>query len=206
MEEIGWEADVSKATVHLYFGSKERLFTEAVRSAMEPLMKLGELKVVEWKGSMSSLLRELVQAWRDITSTHPAGELLKLMITEGPAFPALAQQADTLIGQAHAVVTNLLERGIRNGEFRPCDAAMTAHVLLASLGFHEICRYSNGAFGKTAEPDDAFFSTYLDFVLNGLSSALSKTGVREEAGRKDGRQARRSRFRCNKAHLVKAPI
>lgn len=168
MEEIGWEAGVSKATVHLYFGSKERLFTEAVRSAMEPLMKENGIKIAEWKGSVSALLRELILAWRGIARTHPVGELLKLMITEGPAFPALAHQADALVGYAHAVVAKLLERGIRNGELRPCDAAMTAHILLAPLGFHEIRRYSNGVFGKTADPDDAYFSTYLGLVLDGL--------------------------------------
>lgn len=168
MEEIGQEAGVSKATAHLYFGSKERLFTEAVRNAMEPLMKNGELKVAEWKGSVSSLLCELILAWRDIASTHPVGELLKLMITEGPAFPTLAQQADALVDHAHTVVAGLLERGIRNGELHPCDTAMTAHILLAPLGFQEIRRSSNGAFGKTTEPDDAYFSTYLNLVLNGL--------------------------------------
>lgn len=168
MGEIGALAGVSKATVHLYFGCKEDLFTAALLHVTEPLLQKGEDTIAEWRGSMSSLLRHLVLAWLDIARSHRVGEILKLMLAEGGRFPVLAQQGEALILRAHALVASLVERGVQSGEFLPCDAAATAHVLLAPLGFRELCKCSNGAFGEAGEPDDAYFSTYLDLVLHGL--------------------------------------
>lgn len=168
MEEIGQEAGVSKATAHLYFGSKERLFTEAVRSAIDAVQAEGARHVGEREGSVRSQLRSWLFAWRAIASNHRVGELLKLAMAESQAFPVLAHQAQALAGHAHREVANLLERGIRSGEIRSCDTAVTAQLLLAPFEFHEIRRTCGGAFGEAAAPDDAYFSTYLDLVLNGL--------------------------------------
>lgn len=62
-----------------------------------------------------------------------------------------------MTGRVHAIVKDLLERGIRNGEFRSCDTAMNANIILAPLGFHEDWRLSREPFGLGEASDDAYF-------------------------------------------------
>lgn len=170
MEEIAARAGVSKGTVFLYFDSKEALFMDAIRRVVEPLLKKSEFALDEWHGTMSSLLRQLVLGWQQLVKSNPVGEVLKLMLTEEGTFPSLVQQGEMLIGRVRRVVSNIIERGIQTGEFRPCDSTATAQILLAPLGIRELHRYSSASFGVTADSDDAYFSAYVDMVSHGLAT------------------------------------
>lgn len=170
MEEIGARAGVSKGTVYLYFGSKEQLFIDTMRSVVDPLLEKGEFTVVEWSGPMPDLLHQLMLGWRKLAKDNPVGDVLKLMLAEGAAFPALARQGELLIGRVHAIVRKLIERGIGNGEFRPCDPELTARIILAPLGLREICRAATTSFCVAATSDEAYFSAYIDIVLHALDA------------------------------------
>jgi AcrR family transcriptional regulator len=167
MDEIGACAGVSKGTVYLYFGTKERLFTEAVRHGTEALLEKTELIAADEQASASSTLQRLVSTWDALAAGQSTGDVLKLLLIEASTMPVVARYTERLFERLHALVQGLVDRGIRNGEFRTCNSPMVARIILATLYSHGVGRCLTELLGGAAE-DNLY--THIDLVLHGLAN------------------------------------
>lgn len=167
MDEIGARAGVSKGTVYLYFGTKERLFAEAVRHGTEALLEKTERIAAEEQGSAPGMLRRLVSTWDVIAAGQSTGAVLKLLLMESSALPSVTRYTEKLFERMHALIQALVERGLRDGDFRPCSSTMIARIICAALYWHALGRCSAELICGPAEED---LYSHIELVLHGLAN------------------------------------
>src|SRR5262252_8704646 len=71
LDDVARRAGVSKGTVYLYFSSKEELFKAVVREGLVPLLERGEKMVAEHRGSIATLIDQLVRGWWEAVGHTP---------------------------------------------------------------------------------------------------------------------------------------
>jgi AcrR family transcriptional regulator len=170
LDDVAARAGVSKGTVYLYFPSKEELFKQVVRTGLLPVLEEGAVLLEQHQGPAADLLRALLFGWWErIGATRLAG-IPKLMLSEAGNFPELAAfYYDTVIQRGCALLTDVLRRGMKSGEFRAVDADIAADVLIAPLLMLVLWRYSFAACCPRAKIDPAtFIGTQIDLLLDGL--------------------------------------
>ena len=155
LDDIAARAGVSKGTLYLYYSSKEALLKAVVEQNIIPIVVMG------W--------------WQQFGSTKLSG-VPKLIVAESSNFPELAQYYhDSVLQPAHAVMRQVIERGIQSGEFAPCDSLTTVHVLFAPMVMLALWRHS---FAPCC-PDNLdplnYLNRYLELALEALKSKEPKT-------------------------------
>src|SRR3989441_12389674 len=134
LAEVARRAGVTKGTLYLYFDSKEALFKAMVRETIVPVIAQGEAMARSFTGSARELFERLVREyWRLVGETALAG-IPKLMMAEAANFPELARfYYDEVVTRGHRLMGGVLERGIRDGEFRPVDVKVAVKLAMAPL-------------------------------------------------------------------------
>src|SRR6266571_2738791 len=118
LDDVARRAGVAKGTIYLHFRDKEALFQEIIRSALSPLV--GTLESV-LRGDLPARLvaEQVVDIFvREVFGTRRK-DVIRLIITEGPRFPSLAEfYYREVLGRAIAAVRGLLRRAFERGEIR----------------------------------------------------------------------------------------
>jgi AcrR family transcriptional regulator len=168
IDDVARRAGVAKGTIYLYFRDKEALFQELVRTMLVPLIHALEATPPDVP------IRALLQAFIDLFVREVYGtkrrDVLRLVITEGPRFPKLAEfYYRTVVERAMTALRALLERAAKRGELKH-DALMRFPQLLIAPGIVAIIW--SGLFDRFAPLDvAAMMRAHLDFLF-------SKGGVR----------------------------
>src|SRR6201986_1405952 len=89
LDDIAKRAGVAKGTIYLHFKDKESMFEELIRTAIVPLV--GRLAgPPPASGSVRDMIEGVALNFiREIVST-PRADIVRLIIAEGPRFPAIA--------------------------------------------------------------------------------------------------------------------
>src|SRR5881296_558128 len=134
LEDVARRAGVTKGTVYLYFDSKEALFKAVVRQTIVPVIAHGEALAQSFTGSARELLERLVREyWRLVGETKLAA-VPKLMMAEAATFPELTRfYYDEVVARGHRLMAGVIERGIKNGEFRPVNVMVAAKLAMSPL-------------------------------------------------------------------------
>src|SRR5690349_22013716 len=134
LDDVARRAGVTKGTVYLYFESKEALFKAVVRETIVPVIAKGEALARGFTGSARELLEQLVREyWRLVGETAAAG-IPKLMMAEAATFPELTRfYYDEVVTRGHRLMAGVIERGIKNGEFRPVDVKLAAKLAMSPV-------------------------------------------------------------------------
>ena len=172
-EEVATRAGVSKGTLYLYYPSKEDLLKEVVRQNVVNQIVEGVDLIRHFDGSTSELLARVLRLWWQRMGETRASGILKLMMSEARNFPDIAQfYVDEVIKPSHAMLSELVQRGIDSGEFRPVDVENAVHALVAPLLFLVMNKHSLDAchVGAKFEPK-AVIEAQIDLVLHGLQTA-----------------------------------
>ncbi len=172
-EEVAARAGVSKGTLYLYFASKEELLKEVIRANVVNQIAEGMDIVRQFEGRTSDLLALMLRLWWERIGETPASGIVKLMLSEARNFPELAQfYVDEVVTPSHRMLAEVLERGIRRGEFRPIRVDAVVHALVAPLMFLVLDKHSLGACagGPPFEPQGVI-EAQIDMVLHGLQTA-----------------------------------
>jgi AcrR family transcriptional regulator len=169
-EDIAARAGVSKATLYLYFTSKDDLLKGLIADGFASHVGIEERETTDDMAS-GELLREALAAWRSALMEGDAGGLLKLVCTEVRSFPELADLwSRDLIEPVRRLVSRLVVRGIARGEFRPVDPDVVVYALVPPLIV--MCLHQHAISPHVAH--DALtsfpelFSQHFQFVLEGL--------------------------------------
>lgn len=171
LDRVAARAGVTKGTLYLYFPSKAELFKAVVRGALVPNIAEAERMVAQFPGRSADLLRTVFTLIVKRVVDTPLSAIPKLILAEAGNFPELAHFYRTeVIERAFALLGAVLARGVAAGEFRKLDGAHMTRCIVAPILLTALWRHSFGRFEDTADDPAALVATYLDLLLNGLST------------------------------------
>lgn len=131
LDDIAKRAGVAKGTIYLHFKDKESMFEELVRIVIVPVVaRLNALP------PPTGSVRELVETFagnflKEVIGTR-RGDLVRLIVAEGPRFPAIADfYYREVVSRGIAGMRALIELGIARGEIRQKDLARYPQILVA---------------------------------------------------------------------------
>jgi AcrR family transcriptional regulator len=134
LDDVADKAGVAKGTIYLHFKDKQDLFEQMVRDAVLPVIaRLEELAKVP------DLPAELVlRAMFDVFRTQVLGtrrkDLLRLILTEGPRFPAIAVfYHREVVARGLTLMGELLNRARAKGDLSAEGLARFPQLVVAPL-------------------------------------------------------------------------
>jgi AcrR family transcriptional regulator len=163
VDDVARRAGVSKGLLYLYFKTKEDLFKAVIRSFVVP--KIDALTVIIDDTDMSSeeLLRGPFLEFAKTVPGSPISILVRLMIAEGPKHPDLLQfYWDNVVSRGLAAITELLERGVQNGEFRRSVVNDLPHLIVMPVVFSVIFKL---LFEKQCLDTDKLIEAQVDLLI-----------------------------------------
>jgi len=171
LTDVAKRAGVSKATVYLYFDSKEDLLQAAVR-AVEPILDFGDDLAASYEGDTRGLLSELVTRWLEEFEKRGVGGVPKLVIAEGSNFPELARlYLDVVVERGRRIFTTVLERGIERGEVRSdLNVEQAVHVFMAPVHYAQVHRHALANVDEKGPRLHDWLTAHIDLFWRGIKS------------------------------------
>jgi AcrR family transcriptional regulator len=145
LEDVAKRAGVAKGTIYLYFADKESLFQELIRAKIVPV--IGSLELAFATGlPLRAVVDQAIEIFaREIYGTRRR-EVIRLLIGEGPRFPALAEfYYREVLERLLVALRALMRRAHERGEL-PNDSLVRFPMLLGAPGI--IAIVWNGLFGR----------------------------------------------------------
>ncbi|MGW1421538.1 TetR/AcrR family transcriptional regulator [Bradyrhizobium manausense] len=131
LDDIARRAGVAKGTIYLHFKDKESMFEELVRTVIVPVVaRLNALP------PPTGSVRDLIEAFagnfiKEVMGTR-RGDLVRLIVAEGPRFPAVADfYYREVVSRGMAGMRALIELGIARGEIHQKNLARFPQILVA---------------------------------------------------------------------------
>ena len=130
IDDIARQAGVAKGTIYLHFKDKESMFEELIRTAIVPLV--GRMEAPPPGGTVREAIEGFALAFiQDIASTR-RGDIVRLIVAEGPRFPAIADfYYREVVTRGLAGMRALIELGIARGEIRHKNLARFPQIMVA---------------------------------------------------------------------------
>ncbi len=180
VEQVALRAGVSKATLFLYFSSKEELFKAVVRTHLSGHFPQWNAELEAFSGSSADMLHDCMQAWWDRIGATPVSGISKLMMGEASNFPELAAfYRREVIEPGQELIRRILQRGVARGEFANIDLNYAVYAVLAPLLFLVTWKYSYGSKldnGLPLQPK-TFITQQAQIILHGLCSTHIKPAL-----------------------------
>jgi AcrR family transcriptional regulator len=131
LDDIAKRAGVAKGTIYLHFKDKESMFEELVRTVIVPVVtRLNALPPPT--GSVRDLIEMFAGNFlKEVIGTR-RGDLVRLIVAEGPRFPAVADfYYREVVSRGMAGMRALIELGIARGEIQEKDLARYPQIMIA---------------------------------------------------------------------------
>ena len=129
IDRIAARAQVARQTLYNHFPSKEALFAEVMRHAIQSI-----LVTLEGEGDVRATLLAFGEAYRTKLLSPEGIAIFRTMVAEAPRFPALAQQ---FFGEGPVTtrkrLAEYLARAMDQGGLRRDDPDFAAEMLTAML-------------------------------------------------------------------------
>ncbi len=110
LDDVAKRAGVAKGTIYLHFRDKEALFQEIVRSLMGPFVGTVEQAFLA-NIPLRTLADQVVELFvREVFGTRRK-DIIRLMMTEGPRFPKLAEVLSRVFNAARKRLQRALDAG-----------------------------------------------------------------------------------------------
>jgi TetR/AcrR family transcriptional regulator len=182
MEEVAKRAGVSKGTVFLYFPSKEELFKAVVRENISGRFEEWNTEFLTYQGSAADMLHHCMSTWWQRIGSTQASGITKLMISEGGHFPDIVEfYQNEVVQPGHALIRQVLQRGIDRGEFRAVNLDFAVYGVVAAMMFLILSKHSAAGLPNNVPLDpDAYIANQVAVMLLGLS-ANKPSGVKTES-------------------------
>ncbi|RPH45812.1 MAG: TetR/AcrR family transcriptional regulator [Burkholderiales bacterium] len=180
-DRIARRARSSERMVYYYFGSKEGLFREVLEAAYDALGVAEQALVLDDKAPREALAHFCRFVWRWYAE-HP--EFIGVLTAENQLQARHLRRSarlDVLVRPVVRMLAGLLERGQRDGVFRPGLDAADLYVSIAGLGYFRVSnRYTLSAvLGRDlADPQvlDGHWRACEDMVLRYVDARLQSAG------------------------------
>jgi AcrR family transcriptional regulator len=131
LDDVARRAGVAKGTIYLHFKDKESMFEELIRTAIVPL--IGTLTGPPPVGaSIRDALEGFARVFIEEIATTRRGDIVRLIIAEGPRFPAIADfYYREVISRGLAGMRALIELAVARGEIRIPELARFPQIMVA---------------------------------------------------------------------------
>jgi AcrR family transcriptional regulator len=133
LEDVAKRAGIAKGTIYLYFADKESLFQELIRAKMVPVV--GSLELALATGlPLRTIVEQAVEIFvREVYGTRRR-EVIRLLISEGPRFPAVAEfYYREVLSRLLKALRGMLRNAHERGELAS-DALVRFPMLLGAPG------------------------------------------------------------------------
>ena len=163
LDDVAKRAGVAKGTIYLHFADKEALFQDIVRTMVVPLV-MNLAAVPSGDMPTRALLERMLEMFvREVYGTRRR-EIIRLIMTEGPRFPALAEfYYHEVVERGIAAMRGLLSRAVARGELKNDAAARFPHLVVAPLMLAIVW---SGLFDRLAPLDvKALTRAHLDLIF-----------------------------------------
>ncbi len=163
IREIARTAGISVGGVYLYFRNKEELYRSLINERMLDIGSKTET-IAGKTQSASEALSHFLGLHLENALKHK--EFILLHIREH-GFTFGVQEKKNFFRKQRELLERLIQRGIRTGEFRKCNAADMAKVIMGSL---------RGVILSMALDDDVHITPQMmnEFIFNGLHTPARK--------------------------------
>jgi AcrR family transcriptional regulator len=133
LDDVANRAGVAKGTIYLHFRDKEALFQELIRSRLVPLVGM-----LESIGEIDLPTRMLAERILDVFVDEVFGtrrkDIIRLIITEGPRFPQIAEfHYREVVSRAITALRRLMRRAIERGELEGDVLVRFPQLLVAPM-------------------------------------------------------------------------
>lgn len=131
LDDVARRAGVAKGTIYLHFRDKESMFEELISTAIVPL--LGRLvPPPSMNGSVRDALERFANVFIQEVATTRRGDIVRLIVAEGPRFPAIADfYYREVISRGLAAMRALIELAIARGEIKQPELARFPQIVVA---------------------------------------------------------------------------
>ena len=131
LDEVARRAGVAKGTLYLYFKDKEALFESLIRSAIDPIYERLQAVTAVPDLPLAQVLDVLFSVFQTEVLGTRRKLLLRLIIAEGPRFPAIAEfHYRNVVARILPLVRKVAKRAAERGEL-PNDALVRFPQLIA---------------------------------------------------------------------------
>ena len=131
LDDVAKRAGVAKGTIYLHFKDKELMFEELIRTALVPL--IGRLNAQPpIGGSVRDAVEGFARTFIAEVATTRRGDIVRLIVAEGPRFPAIADfYYREVVSRGLAAMRGLIELGVARGEIAHKELARFPQILVA---------------------------------------------------------------------------
>jgi TetR/AcrR family transcriptional regulator len=186
---VAQRAGVNKAMISYHFGGKRKLYLAILGATFAEIVSRVEA-LADARRPAPEVLRDLVAEVGDLASRrypHFCAMMLREVLAGGAH---LDGEVAAYPARILAAVQRIVERGVRDGAFRPVDPLLTHLSLVGSLvfffataGFRE--RLLGRHLGLALPDADAYVKHIQDLVTHGLAAATADEGI--QPGRRTAR-------------------
>lgn len=195
MEAIAEAADLSKATLYKYFGSKLEVYSAIILSDAQHLAD--QIRdAFDPEDGVSANLRRMAHAYMNFFFEHPEYfEKLSWFYLPGRdqhVSATLLREVAVRVESSRAAIEECLQSGMRKGELRPLDARSAARVIYGQwLGLTYLAVATGASKGRTRGRFEALTELACNVHLEGMLA--DRTQVPSAAARSDTKPARSRR-------------
>jgi AcrR family transcriptional regulator len=131
IDDVAKRAGVAKGTIYLHFKDKEAMFEELVRTAIVPVLSRLTPTIPPAR-SVREALEGFAFTFIQEVATTRRGDIIRLIVAEGPRFPAIADfYYREVISRGLAAIRALIELGVKRGEIRQATLADFPQIVVA---------------------------------------------------------------------------
>ena len=185
LDDVAEKAGVAKGTIYLHFKDKQDLFEQMVREAVFPVIaRLEELaKLPDLPAELA--LRAMFEVFRTQVLATRRKDLLRLILTEGPRFPAIAAfYHREVVARGLALMGELLNRARANGELSAEGLARFPQLVVAPLILAVVW---DGLFAAIEPLDvEGLLAVHRELLLRGAGSRGEGQTGQGQSGKREG--------------------
>lgn len=168
LDDIAKRAGVAKGTIYLHFKDKESMFEELIRTAIVPFVNR-----MTAPPPAGMTVRAMVEAVAGMfiheMATTRRGDIVRLIMSEGPRFPAIADfYYREVVSRGLGALRALIALGVERGEIKQDKLAQFPQIVVAPA---LIALVWKSLFERHAPLDaDAMLRTHLDLIFGERSA------------------------------------